>query len=87
VAATFSRLGFVPTFGVTVEGRIPDIAITIGSTSVYAEVIAPNRSEIVRTATDQINEIAGAILAAGPGGSIELFLDVDPDNVDVATYP
>ncbi len=85
VAATFARLGFAPTFEVPVEGKVPDIAITIGSTSVYAEVITPNRSEIVKTVTDQINEIAGAILAAGPGGSIELFLDVDPDSVDAAT--
>jgi hypothetical protein len=85
VAATLSQLGFTPALEVPVEGKVPDIAITIGSTSVYVEVITPNRSEIVKTATDQINEIAAAILAAGPGGSIELFLDVEPDSVDGTT--
>jgi hypothetical protein len=85
VGATFLRLGFLPALEVAVEGKVPDLVLTVGSTLVYAEVIAPNRSEIVKAATDQISEIAGAMLAAGPGGSVELFLDFDPDSVDAAT--
>ena len=84
VAATFSRLGFIPALEVEVEGKVPDLALTLGSTSVYVEVIAPDRSEIVKAVTEQIDGIAGAILAAAPNANVELFLDFEPEGVDVA---
>ena len=66
VASTFSRLGFIPALEVEVEGKVPDLLLTFGSTAVYVEVITPDRSEIFKAVTGQINDMAGAILAAVP---------------------
>ena len=85
VASTFSRLGFVPALEVEIEGKVPDLALTFGSTAVYVEVITPNRSEIVKVVTEQINDMAGAILAAVPNANVEVFLDFEPESMDVGS--
>jgi len=85
VAATLSRLGFSPELGVGAGVKVPDLAFTVGVTSVYAEVIAPDRAEIIKAVTDKINEIASSILAVSSRASVEVFLDCEPDTVDMAT--
>ncbi len=85
VAATLSRLGFTPALEVKVEGKVPDLALTFGSTAVYVEVITPDRSEIVKAVTEQINDMAGAILAAVPNANVEVFLDFESEGMDVGS--
>lgn len=74
-AATFSRLGFIPALEVEVEGKVPDLALMFGSTAVYVEVITPDRSEIVKAVTEQINEMAGAILAVDVSSLCKAIVD------------
>ena len=85
VAATFSGLGFIPVLEVEVEGKVPDLALTFASTVVYVEVITPDRSEIVKVVTERINDMAGAILAAVPNANVEVFLDFEPEGIDVSS--
>ena len=68
VAAALSRAGFAPTLQVAAGTKIPDLAITVETTTVYGEVIAPNRAEVVKETTDRMWEIASAVLA-GCGGA------------------
>ena len=49
------------------------------------EVITPDRSEIVKVVTEQINNMAGAILAAVPNANVEVFLDFEPEGMDVSS--
>jgi len=84
VAATFLRLGFSPALGAAAGQKVPDLAVTIGSTIIYMEVIAPDRSQIMQAANDKISEIASSILAVSPGANVELFLDCELENLDIA---
>lgn len=82
VGSSLQRLGFQPSFGVAAGTKLLDMALTIKSTTVFVEVIAPNRSEIVNHFTGRIGEVASSISAVNSGANVELFLDCDPDQVD-----
>lgn len=83
VAATLSRMGFPPALQVEAGTKIPDLAITVGGSVVYGEVVAPERAEIVKEIEGRIGEIASAVLAGCGDANVELFLDFDPWQVDI----
>ena len=84
VAAALAQIGFSPALQVETGTKRPDLAITVGNSPVYGEVIAPDRAEVVKETTDRMGEIATAILSGCDGANIELFLDFDPERIDIA---
>ena len=85
VGSALVRLGFQPAFGVAAGTKVPDLALTIESTTTFVEVIAPDRADIVKRFTDRIGEVASSVLAFSSNANVELFLDSDPDELDIAT--
>ncbi len=83
VGATLSRLGFSPAFGIASGSKVPDLAVVVGSTITFIEVIAPDRAQIVENHIRKIGEIASSIVAVASGANVELFLDADPEEVDM----
>ncbi|HEV2047066.1 MAG TPA: hypothetical protein VGQ95_10770 [Chthoniobacterales bacterium] len=85
VGSALVRLGFYPSFGVAAGTKVPDLALTIDPITIFVEVIAPDRAEIVKHFTDRIDEIASSILAVSSDANVELFLDCDLDELDMPT--
>ena len=85
VGSALLRLGLRPEFGVAAGMKVPDLALTIGSATIFVEVFAPDRSEIVKHFTEGIGEMASAILAVSSNANVELFLDCDLDELDTPT--
>jgi len=84
VAAVLLRLGFSPALGMPAGQKVPDLALTVRTTTVYTEVIAPDRGQIEKDAIDKITTIASSLLAVATGANVELFLDCDLENLDIA---
>ena len=59
------------------------MALKIKSTTIFVEVIAPERAEVVKQFTDRIGEVASSILAVNSNANVELFLDCAPDELDI----
>ena len=82
VGSALLQLGFRPDFGVAAGMKVPDLALTIGPATIFVEVFAPDRAEIVKHFTDGIGEIASSILAISSNANVELFVDCDLDELD-----
>jgi hypothetical protein len=84
VGTMISRLGFRPAFGVPMGTKVPDLALTVEHTTIFVEVIAPDRADIVKEFIDRITDIAGSILSVSSGANVALFLDYDLDEIDIS---
>jgi len=85
VGSALLRLGLRPEFGVAAGMKVPDLALTIKAATIFLEVFAPDRSEIIKHFTDGIGEVASTILAVNSNADVELFLDCDLDELDTPT--
>jgi len=84
VGSALLRLGLRPEFGVAAGMKVPDLALTIKAATIFLEVFAPDRSEIIKHFTDGIGEVASTILV-NSNANVELFLDCDLDELDTPT--
>jgi hypothetical protein len=88
-AAALVRLGIAPSLEPELEGKMLDARFIYDGRDVFAEVIAPERSDAMMEAASMISDLASLLSQENRGAEIEVLLapGIDPTRLrEVAEY-